>query len=49
MGEVACNQINDGDQVLGGAVAPRLGLGRLDEGIDTFDTTVGEDLVRRLA
>ena len=42
MGELARNQIADGDQMAGGAIAACFGLGRLDEGIAAFDATVGE-------
>jgi len=42
MGQSACDEVGDGDQMTGGAVAPGFGLGGLDERVGRFDPGVGE-------
>ena len=38
--EFACNEVDDGGDVAGGAIAPGFGLGGLKEAVDAFEDAI---------
>jgi hypothetical protein len=47
VGEIAGDEVGDGDERVRGAVAPGASLGGLDEGVDALGAAVGEARVER--